>query len=100
MLFSDLILMNIFPNVDQVYKCKRCRRTLATSHNLLPHVSGEKPEWRDQKWSLPAEEVRERERKSFAVAIQFPQFSKLRRDIKCVSIHTRIECSLSFTTRA
>lgn len=42
----------------QVYKCKRCRRTLATSHNLLPHVYGETPDWRDQKWSLPAEEVR------------------------------------------
>lgn len=44
-----------------VYKCKRCRRTLATSHNLMPHVAGETPEWRDEKWSLPAEEVRERQ---------------------------------------
>jgi dual specificity phosphatase 12 len=42
-----------------VFKCKRCRRTLATSHNLLPHVRGERPQWTDSKWSLPAEEVLE-----------------------------------------
>ena len=42
-----------------LYKCRRCRRTLATSHNLVPHVRGEAPDWRDPKWSLPAEEVLE-----------------------------------------
>ena len=41
------------------YKCKRCRRTLATAFNLLPHCSGESPNWLDSKWALPAEEVLE-----------------------------------------
>ncbi len=44
---------------SQVYKCKSCRRTLATSHNLSPHESGETPRWTEPKWSLPAEEVLE-----------------------------------------
>eukprot|EP00095_Tigriopus_kingsejongensis_P000103 snap_masked-scaffold1424_size42081-processed-gene-0.5 protein:Tk00103 transcript:snap_masked-scaffold1424_size42081-processed-gene-0.5-mRNA-1 annotation:"dual specificity protein phosphatase 12-like" len=42
---------------SQLYKCKKCRRTLATSHNVIPHVIGEAPDWADSKWSLPAEEV-------------------------------------------
>ena len=42
-----------------VYKCKKCRRTLATSHNLMPHVEGEDPNWRDPKWSLPSDEILE-----------------------------------------
>lgn len=42
---------------SQLYKCKKCRRTLATSHNVIPHVIGESPDWADGKWSLPAEEV-------------------------------------------
>lgn len=42
-----------------VYKCKKCRRTLATSHNLMPHVEGEEANWKDPKWSLPAEEILE-----------------------------------------
>ncbi len=44
-------------NFSQTYKCKRCRRLLATSHNLMPHVPKEVPVWTDSKWSLPAEEV-------------------------------------------
>ena len=42
---------------SQTYKCKRCRRLLATSHNMIPHVTKEVPSWYDPKWSLPAEEV-------------------------------------------
>ncbi|TRY68328.1 hypothetical protein TCAL_03807 [Tigriopus californicus] len=42
---------------SQLYKCKKCRRTLATSHNVIPHVIGESPDWANGKWSLPAEEV-------------------------------------------
>ena len=41
------------------YKCKRCRRTLATAFNLLPHCVGESPDWLDPKWALPSEEVLE-----------------------------------------
>ena len=46
-------------NYSMLFKCKRCRRTLATSHNLMPHVRSEPPVWNDAKWSLPAEEVLE-----------------------------------------
>ena len=28
-----------------LYKCKQCRRSLATSNNLFPHVAGENPYW-------------------------------------------------------
>lgn len=42
-----------------VYKCKKCRRTLATAFNLLPHVQDESPVWTASKWSLPAEDVLE-----------------------------------------
>jgi len=42
-----------------VYKCKKCRRTLATAFNLLPHIQDESPIWTDSKWSLPAEDVLE-----------------------------------------
>ena len=42
-----------------VYKCKKCRRTLATAFNLLPHVQDESPVWPASKWSLPAEDVLE-----------------------------------------
>lgn len=42
-----------------VYKCKKCRRTLATAFNLLPHIQDESPNWTASKWSLPAEDVLE-----------------------------------------
>ena len=42
-----------------VYKCKKCRRTLATAFNLLPHIQDESPIWTASKWSLPAEDVLE-----------------------------------------
>lgn len=42
-----------------VYKCKKCRRTLATAFNLMPHVHKESPKWSDCKWSLPAQDVLE-----------------------------------------
>ena len=42
-----------------VYKCKKCRRTLATAFNLLPHVTDESPVWTASKWSMPAEDVLE-----------------------------------------
>ncbi len=54
-----LFAISFLPGHCLLYKCKRCRRTLATSRNLLPHVKGEAPDWRDPKWSLPAEEVLE-----------------------------------------
>ena len=54
-----LYAISFLPGHCLLYKCKRCRRTLATSRNLLPHVKGEAPDWRDPKWSLPAEEVLE-----------------------------------------
>ncbi len=50
---------SLSPGDSLLYKCKRCRRTLATSRNLIPHVRGETPDWHDHKWSLPAEEVLE-----------------------------------------
>jgi len=46
-------------NHPMAYKCKRCRRTLATAYNLLPHCVGESPNWLDEKWALPSEEVLE-----------------------------------------
>ena len=42
-----------------VYKCKKCRRTLATAFNLLPHIQDESPIWTASKWSLPTEEILE-----------------------------------------
>ena len=42
-----------------VYKCKRCRRTLATAFNMLPHCVQESPDWSNDKWALPCEEVLE-----------------------------------------
>ena len=42
-----------------VYKCKKCRRTLATAFNLLPHVQDESPIWTASKWSLPTDDVLE-----------------------------------------
>lgn len=42
-----------------VYKCKKCRRTLATAFNLMPHVKDECPVWTASKWSLQAEDVLE-----------------------------------------
>ena len=42
-----------------VYKCKKCRRTLATAFNLMPHSPNETPVWTASKWSLPAEDVLE-----------------------------------------
>ncbi len=42
-----------------VYKCKKCRRTLATAFNLMPHVVNESPKWTDSKWSLPVQDVLE-----------------------------------------
>ena len=42
-----------------VYKCKKCRRTLATAFNLMPHVQNETPQWHASKWSLPAHDVLE-----------------------------------------
>lgn len=42
-----------------IYKCKKCRRTLATAFNLLPHLSGESPLWSSAKFSLPSEDVLE-----------------------------------------
>ena len=46
-------------NHPVVYKCKRCRRTLATAYNMLPHCVKESPDWTDSKWALPCEEVLE-----------------------------------------
>ena len=46
-------------NHPVVYKCKRCRRTLATAFNMLPHCIKESPDWADPKWALPCEEVLE-----------------------------------------
>ena len=39
-----------------IYKCKKCRRTLATAFNMLPHVRGESPNWMDEKWARLNEE--------------------------------------------
>jgi dual specificity phosphatase 12 len=39
-----------------IYKCKKCRRTLATAFNMLPHVRGESPNWMDEKWARLSEE--------------------------------------------
>jgi len=50
---------SIRKNASQAYKCKRCRRTLATSSSLMPHVVREEPDWTDPKWSLPREEILE-----------------------------------------
>ena len=42
-----------------VYKCKKCRRTLATAFNLMPHIQNESPSWMASKWSLPADDIME-----------------------------------------
>jgi dual specificity phosphatase 12 len=39
-----------------IYKCRKCRRTLATAFNMLPHVRGETPNWMDDKWARLSEE--------------------------------------------
>ncbi len=39
-----------------IYKCRKCRRTLATAFNMLPHVRGESPNWTDEKWARLSEE--------------------------------------------
>ena len=39
-----------------IYKCRKCRRTLATAFNMLPHVRGETPNWMDEKWARLSEE--------------------------------------------
>lgn len=41
--------------VDEVYKCKTCRRPLLTSQNLLAHCVGQKPTWLDSNWQVEEE---------------------------------------------
>jgi dual specificity phosphatase 12 len=39
-----------------IVKCRKCRRTLASCFNMLPHVRGETPSWMDNQWSRLTEE--------------------------------------------
>ncbi|CAH0392653.1 unnamed protein product [Bemisia tabaci] len=34
-----------------VYKCRKCRRIVASISNILPHSPSEKPSWKNVKWS-------------------------------------------------
>ena len=52
----DFLLSGRYP---MVYKCKKCRRTLATAFNLMPHLPHETPFWTASKWSLVAEDILE-----------------------------------------
>ncbi|KAK7792218.1 hypothetical protein R5R35_007476 [Gryllus longicercus] len=36
-----------------VYRCRRCRRVLASASNVLPHMPKEKPLWTDERWGRP-----------------------------------------------
>ncbi|XP_065200408.1 dual specificity protein phosphatase MPK-4-like [Planococcus citri] len=46
----DPAISTVRPN-PRVYRCKKCRRVLASADNLLPHVKNEKLSWKDDKWS-------------------------------------------------
>lgn len=39
-----------------IFKCRKCKRTLASAFNMLPHVKGETPNWMDSKWARLTEE--------------------------------------------
>lgn len=39
-----------------IFKCRKCKRTLASAFNMLPHVKGETPNWMDEMWSRLSEE--------------------------------------------
>ncbi|XP_067009394.2 dual specificity protein phosphatase MPK-4 [Anabrus simplex] len=47
---SDPNLITVRPE-PLVYRCRKCRRILASASNLLPHVKKEKPSWVDDKWT-------------------------------------------------
>lgn len=36
---------------SRVYRCKKCRRVVASVGNLLPHLKNEKLSWKDSRWS-------------------------------------------------
>ncbi len=39
-----------------IIKCRKCRRTLASAFNMLPHVRGKTPDWMDDQWARLKEE--------------------------------------------
>lgn len=39
-----------------IFKCRKCKRTLASAFNILPHMKGEMPNWMDSKWAGLTEE--------------------------------------------
>lgn len=43
---------NTYP---MIFKCRKCKRTLATAFNMLPHVRSETPNWMDNKWARLSE---------------------------------------------
>ncbi|KAJ9574386.1 hypothetical protein L9F63_025969, partial [Diploptera punctata] len=48
---SDPSLITVKPE-PLVYRCRKCRRIVASASNVLPHVPKEKPVWTDRKWTL------------------------------------------------
>ncbi|XP_069696399.1 dual specificity protein phosphatase MPK-4 [Periplaneta americana] len=47
---SDPSLITVKPE-PLVYRCRKCRRIVASASNVLPHVPKEKQTWTDKKWS-------------------------------------------------
>ncbi|XP_054273104.1 dual specificity protein phosphatase MPK-4 [Macrosteles quadrilineatus] len=45
----DPSLIRVSPD-PLVYRCCRCRRIIASAANLMPHVPGERPSWKDPTW--------------------------------------------------
>ncbi|XP_063235066.1 dual specificity protein phosphatase MPK-4, partial [Bacillus rossius redtenbacheri] len=48
----DPSLITVRPD-PLVYRCRKCRRILASASNLLPHRPKERPLWADESWSVP-----------------------------------------------
>jgi len=46
----DPSIQRVTPD-PRVYRCRKCRRIVASASNILPHVKGEKASWKDPKWS-------------------------------------------------
>ncbi|XP_023720741.1 dual specificity protein phosphatase MPK-4 isoform X1 [Cryptotermes secundus] len=53
---SDPSLITVKPE-PLVYRCRKCRRIVASASNLLPHIPKERPSWTDKKWSTEDREA-------------------------------------------
>ncbi|XP_021937206.1 dual specificity protein phosphatase MPK-4-like isoform X2 [Zootermopsis nevadensis] len=53
---SDPSLITVKPD-PLVYRCRKCRRIVASASNLLPHIPKEKPVWTDKKWSTQGKDT-------------------------------------------